>query len=157
MNNRAPLPGETTITQWAFTVEGSSALLVLSNYRVWLESEGKGRYRMTSLTLDEVQWGGLVRVHHPILLVLAALTLLLTLLVIALGRSSNDGSGVALAMGVFVTLVFVVAYFFMRSVELQLGSGAGLIAANVPGSGRDEAQRFISAVEQAAMQARARG
>jgi hypothetical protein len=156
MSNRATLPGESTVTQWAFSVEGTSGLLVLSNYRVWLEQEGRSRYGMTSLTIDEVQWGGLVRVHHPVLLVFAAFVMLLTLLLAQARGSSSDGAGVVFAVGALFAIFLVVAYFLTRSVELRLGSGAGLIATHVPGSQRDEAQRFISAVEQAAMQARAR-
>jgi hypothetical protein len=156
MNNRARLPGESTITQWAFSVEATSGLLVLSNYRVWLESEGPGSYAMTSLALDEVQWGGLVRVHNPLLLVVAAVVLFVGLS--AAAQADTPNVAVAGSFGaLLVCVVLGVAYLRSRRVELHLGSGAGLITTRVPGGGRDDAQRFISTVEQAALQARARG
>jgi hypothetical protein len=35
---------------------GVKAFLVLTNLRVWHEVEGGGRYDLTSLAVDEVQW-----------------------------------------------------------------------------------------------------
>lgn len=152
MGGRASVQGELVISQWEHRVNEIKGTLVLTNLRVWIEKEASGSYEMVSLMLDEVQWAGIVRVHKPWLLALAALSLVVTLVVAA----RTDEVKAVIAAGLTSILVLISVYFSTRSVQLQIGSGAGLIATRVPGGAHTQAQEFVSKVEQHAVTARSR-
>ncbi len=154
MDSRMPFPGEGVINQWEYTRANVRTQIVLTNLRVWMELRGAGAYSMTSAPLDEVQWCELHRAHYPLFLVLAALFALIGILLLML--KSEEASAAPTGLCLFVALLLVIGYFLTRWVLLHIGSGNGLITARVPGGAHQQAQQFVSQVEQAAIQARAR-
>lgn len=151
MRQRQMLAGESVVNEWDVGKGGES--LVLSNVRVWIESEAGGVYTMTSIPLDEVQWSGLRGQHSIAWLILAGGFALLG----GVGAVGLDMPS-ALGVGLLFAALFVLAYFATRSVQLTIGSGLATIRTTIRGGAeqRGRALAFLDQVEHGAMQLRAR-
>ncbi|MBI2388790.1 MAG: hypothetical protein HYV09_04155 [Deltaproteobacteria bacterium] len=136
------------------SIVAECAGVVLTNVRVWRELAGTGRYALTSIMVDEVQWAGVRRVHRPMLLVIAAFFGVVGLAGYAVGKSE-----VALLGGLVLATVAIVYYFLTRHVALQVAGSTGLIASAIRGgeAERDRALAFVADVEKRAIAARGAG
>ncbi len=152
MRQRQMLPGESVVSEWNAAGGSGADSVVLTNVRVWIESQKGGIYTMTSIAADEVQWAGLRGEHNILWLVLAAFFGLVGLGALVAMRSP-EALGVAL---VFAALC-VLAYFLTRSVRLTIGGGLATISTAVRGGAeqRKGALAFVEKVEQRAIQLRA--
>lgn len=149
---RQVLDGETVLANWELKQkDGAKAMLVLTDLRVWHEIEGRGRYDLTSLAIDEVQWAGVGRRHSPLLLVLAAIFAVIGI-VGAVAASSGAPLGTLL-----ISLILGIIYLLTRRGELSIGGGTALIRQVIGGAAqdRDAALAFVSKVEQRSLVTRA--
>lgn len=133
------LAGEATISEANF--EG----LTLTSNRVRYDQRTVGEARIVSITLDAVSSCGVVSKSHPILLLLAILTVLFGAFLLSAGGEERSIPNGLILVGV----VLAIAYFLTREVVLSISSPGESITVSARGLEPDVLIGFIDAVEQA--------
>ena len=131
-NKIALIPGEQIVTS------SDNDVLVLTTKRVRYDSVVWGKSNLISITLDAVASCGLITRSFPLLLILAAITVV--------GAFTQRGDAIVGLL--FVAVVLVVAYFFTRKAVISVASNGGqTILVPTKGMNRDAIVGFIEAVE----------
>lgn len=132
-NKVRPIVGEEVV------VTSGNGVLTVTNYRVKYDASKKGNSKFVSISLESISSCGLVTRSRPVLLVLAAITLILALAQLG----SAAGSGLLLVIG----LGFLVAFFVTRSSVITVSSNGGEdIVVPAKGMSRDATLFFLEAV-----------
>lgn len=119
-------------------MESNDGLLVLTNYRVFLNAKNSGTSKHISIPLSGVSSCGIATRSMPLLLVAAAISLLMGLAI------PNGMAGVPL---IFVAFCFVIAYGATRSGVIQISPDGGEgIAVPTKSMKHEEMMHFIRAV-----------
>jgi uncharacterized membrane protein YoaK (UPF0700 family) len=134
-----PMQNETVL------LEGVGNGLILSTHRVRYETEAMGTAEIKSIMLEQLASCAMVRSSNVILLILAAVSLVLGIVVAASGPR-NEG---ALIIGVIGSLVLAGLYFASRRQVLSLASAGTTITVNLQGMKPDAVKEFIEKTEAA--------
>lgn len=119
-------------------MESNDGLLVLTNYRVFLDAKSGGISKHISIPLSGVSSCGIVTRSMPLLLVVAAISLVMGLVI------PNGAAGVPL---IFVAICFVIAYWATRSGVIQISPDGGEgIVVPTKSMKHEEIMHFIRAV-----------
>ena len=116
--------------------------LILTTHRVRYEEQGGGGGTFISIMLDEIASCTVIRVQHPILLVIAAISVLLGV-AIWIVDSRPDGA----VVGIIIGLVLIGIYFATRQQVLALASAGATIRVNTIGMKADVVTDFVDQVE----------
>jgi len=112
--------------------------LTLTTMRVRYDSVMLGRSHLVSITLNSVASCGLVTKSYPLLLIIGAIALL-----VSLTRPREW-----FMMGLVTAIVLLVVYFFTRRSVISIASNGGeSILAPTNGMNRDNIVEFIESVE----------
>ena len=135
--------GENEIRSWCG--------VMLTDRRVVQVASASGKTETTSLLVSEVEWTSLASEHHPALLVLAFLGVIIGVPAIVGGEDVYGG------MSLLFAVVGVIAYVLTRKTHVVIGAGAAKITITIEGKNHAPALEFLDAVEVAALVARSGG
>lgn len=134
-DDKKTIPGERTL------LISDNGVLSLTNYRVKYDSQGNGKSKFVSITLESVSSCGLITRSRPALLVLAAIALV--------GALAQHDSVIRNGL-FFVGFILAVAYFWARSGVITVSSNGGEgIVVPADGMSRDAIVVFLEAVMEA--------
>ncbi len=167
-------PGEQLVQQWTThgTIDRPVQRWTLTTRRVRGQRSAAGISEVETMPLDAIRSTGLQRVHHPWLLVVAALALFAVLVLVFVARVTNDPSAMSRQLYRFVresvlrdlfntaqTMLIgsVAAYFLTRHVRLVVSSSEHAFGLRVRGGvvTRDRALEFQNLLEAHAARLRA--
>lgn len=166
MDARTLAPSEQIVQQWitAGTTIRPGARWTVSTHRVWAEHEVAGISEVESVPLERVRSTALLRFHQPGLLVVAAISLLLLLMVVYVATVTEEPGLIASKLGRMVResglretfsvaqsglIGGVAGYFLTRHVRLSIGTANHALSLRVPGGAAalTQALAFIQFVE----------
>jgi hypothetical protein len=116
--------------------------LILTTHRVRYEVQSAGSGMLICIMLEEIVSCGIIRVQHPVLLVIAAISFLLGIVGWLYDASSAAGFG-----GILVGLVLVGIFFATRQQLLALASAGATIRVNTAGMKAEMVTAFVDQVE----------
>jgi len=134
------------LPQESILKESSGKSLVVTTHRVRLQAETFGGARIQSIMLEEIASCALVKSSQPLFLILAGVSIVISLLA---GGNARRDSGSVIVIGVIIAAVFVLVYFVSQQQVIAFASAGTTIRANTKGMALEVAKDFIHTAEHA--------